>query len=346
MSSTMKEFAYILSFATLCNLTVTSCTEVSDARQPAADTSLPKNKTEIFFNKPITDTATYIALLKHISNGDSSGRWPVKDSLPNEGAMLPFQRIVAYYGNLYSKNMGILGELPKDSMLNKLQKEVDKWQQADTMLKVVPALHYIAVTAQSSPGPGNTYRLRMPFQQIDKIVSWASEINGLVFLDIQVGLSTLEKEIPLLEKYLSMPNVHLGIDPEFSMKTGKRPGTVIGTFDAADINYAINYLTTIVKKYNLPPKILVVHRFTQGMVTNYKQIKPNPSVQVVMDMDGWGFPAKKVNTYRQFIYPQPVEFTGFKIFYKNDTKRVGQAKEMQPEQVLKLVPQPVYIQYQ
>jgi hypothetical protein len=242
--------------------------------------------------------------------------------------------------------MGVLGEFPKDSMISRLKLEVDKWQAADTMVKVIPALHYIAVTAQQSPGPGNTYRLRMPFQQIDKIISWANEINALVFLDVQVGLSDLQKELPPLEKYLSLPNVHLGIDPEFSMKTGKRPGTVIGTFDAADINYAINFLTDIVKKNNLSPKILIVHRFTQPMVTNYKQIKPNPSVQVVMNMDGWGSSSKKIGTYKSFIYPQPVEYTGFKIFYKNDTKKIGAKTEMQPEQVLKLKPQPVYIQYQ
>jgi len=63
-------------------------------------------------------------------------------------------------------------------------------------------------------------------------------------------------------------------------------------------------------------------------------------------MDGWGTAPRKINTYKQFIYTEPVQFTGFKIFYKNDTKRVGQKNEMQPEQVLKLVPHPVYIQYQ
>ena len=325
-----------------CLVTV-SCSQVGNAKQVGGgDTTLPA-KPEV---KKNIDTALYKALLQHLSDSDKSGRWPVRDSFPLAGAILPFNRIVAYYGNLYSKNMGILGELPKDSMLKKLQGEVAKWQKADTAIRVIPALHYIAVTAQGSPGAGNTYRLRMPFNQIDKVISWASEINALVFLDVQVGLSTIDKELPLLEKYLSMPNVHLGIDPEFSMKTGKRPGSVIGTYDAADINYVVKYLANIVRKNNLPPKILIVHRFTQGMVTNYKQIKLDPAVQIVMDMDGWGFPAKKISTYRQFIYPQPVEFTGFKIFYKNDTKKSGQAKEMQPEQVLKLTPKPIYIQYQ
>jgi hypothetical protein len=64
-----------------------------------------------------------------------------------------------------------------------------------------------------------------------------------------------------------------------------------------------------------------------------------------MDMDGWGFPAKKVNTYRQVVYKEPVQFTGFKLFYKNDTLPPS-THLMTPEEVLKLKPQPSYIQYQ
>jgi hypothetical protein len=295
---------------------------------------------------PILDTVTYNNLIKYMSNGDSTGRWPVKNDYPKVGAILPFKRIVSYYGNLYSKQMGILGELPKDSMLKKLQGEVKKWTQADSLMPAIPALHYIAVTAQSSPGAAGKYRLRMPFHQIDTVINWAKTIDALVFIDIQVGLSTIQQELPEFERYLAMPQVHLGIDPEFSMKTGAKPGSVIGTYDAADINYVTNYLAEIVKKYDLPPKVLVIHRFTQGMVTNYKQIKLRPEVQIVMDMDGWGNPAKKIGTYKQFIYPQPVQFTGFKLFYKNDTKKVGETKVMQPDVLMKLTPKPVYIQYQ
>jgi hypothetical protein len=293
----------------------------------------------------VLDTALYDQLLLKNVNGDSSGKWPVKHAYPNAGAILPFKRIVAFYGNLYSTRMGILGELPEDQMLKKLQEEVAKWQAADTTVEVIPALHYIAVTAQGSPGKGNTYRLRMPFNQIDKVLKMAEKINALVFIDIQVGLSSLEKEVPELEKYLKMPNVHFGIDPEFSMKTGHAPGKVVGSFDAADINYTTEYLAKLVKENNLPPKILVVHRFTQNMVTNYKQIKLRPEVQVVMDMDGWGHQARKINTYKQFIYKEPVQFTGFKLFYKNDLREAN-SHLMTPAEVLKLKPQPIYIQYQ
>ena len=291
------------------------------------------------------DTAKYDQLLTYVTNSDSSGKWPVKSDYPVAGAILPFKRIVAFYGNLYSTRMGILGELPEKEMLEKLQGEVKKWQDADSTLEVIPALHYIAITAQGSPGKGNKYRLRMPFKEIDKILVMAQKINALVFIDIQVGLSTLQEELPQFEQYLKMPNVHFGIDPEFSMKGGQAPGKVVGSFDAADINYTTEYLAKLVKENNLPPKIIVVHRFTQKMVTNYQQIKKRPEVQIVMDMDGWGHQARKINTYRQFIHKEPVQFTGFKLFYKNDLREAN-SHVMSPAEILKLKPQPVYIQYQ
>jgi len=293
---------------------------------------------------PALDSVAYTQRMTAMANGDSSGRWPVAHDFPTAGAIFPFNRIVAFYGNLYSKRMGILGELPRQEMLTKLKSEVAAWQAADSTTRVIPALHYIAVTAQGSPGKGSKYRLRMPFHQIDSVISMANEINALVFIDVQVGLSTVQEEIPQFEQYLKMPNVHLGIDPEFSMKGGEAPGKVIGTMDAADINFTTNYLAKLAKENNLPPKILVVHRFTQRMVTNYKQIANHPEVQIVMDMDGWGYPAKKLTTYREFIYKEPVQFTGFKLFYKNDLR--DNSRLLTPQEVLKQKPQPMYIQYQ
>ena len=68
-------------------------------------------------------------------------------------------------------------------------------------------------------------------------------------------------------------------------------------------------------------------------------------LQVVMDMDGWGFGAKKINTYDAVIYPEPVQFTGFKLFYKNDLKPPS-TRMLTPAEILDLTPQPSFIQYQ
>ncbi|HVM88637.1 MAG TPA: hypothetical protein VMT76_10660 [Puia sp.] len=317
----------------------------SEKNLKASKDSTIKNDSATSSTPLVLDTALYNEKIVKLANGDSSGRWPVKTAYPNAGAILPFKRIVAYYGNLYSKKMGVLGEYPEKEMLEKLSVEVKKWEAADSTMPVQPALHYIAVTAQGYAGKDGKYRLRMPAKHIDSVLKMAAKINAIVFLDVQVALSDVQAEVPLLEQYLKMPQVHLGIDPEFSMKTGKKPGTVIGTMDAADINFVSDYLAKLVKANNLPPKILVVHRFTQAMVTNYKNIKVHPEVQMVMDMDGWGAQARKFNTYKEFISKQPVEFTGFKLFYKNDFREKG-SRILTPPEVLRLKPQPVYIQYQ
>lgn len=295
--------------------------------------------------KKVTDPKTGVVSEVSVPLLPVAHLWPVKTVYPKDGALLPFNRIIAYYGNLYSRQMGVLGQYPEEEMLAKLDREVKKWQLADPSTPVIPALHYIAVTAQASPGESGKYRLRMPGSEIEKVLAMAEKIDGIVFLDVQVGLSDVQSEIPLLEKFLKLPNVHLGIDPEFSMKTGKAPGKVIGTFDASDINFTIDYLSKIVKENDLPPKILVIHRFTQGMVTNYKNIKTPSEVQLVMHMDGWGGQAHKFATYRDYIYKEPVQFTGFKLFYKNDTLKEGSAL-LTPPELLQLRPIPSYIQFQ
>ena len=294
------------------------------------------------------DTAAYDKKLNEIANTSTTTEadlWPAKTVYPNAGAILPFNRIVAYYGNLYSKYMGVLGQYPEEEMLRRLTEEERKWESADPGTPAIPALHYIAVVAQAGPGRDGRYRARMPDKEIEKVLKMAEKINALVFLDIQPGLSNMQAEIPTLEKYLKLPQVHLGIDPEYSMKTGAVPGKAIGTMDAQDINFTADFLAKIVRENNLPPKVLVVHRFTQKMVTNSKEIKPLPEVQIVMNMDGFGGAGNKKNTYRQYIYKEPVQFTGFKLFYKEDLRKPGTVL-MTPEELLKLTPIPIYIQYQ
>jgi hypothetical protein len=52
-----------------------------------------------------------------------------------------------------------------------------------------------------------------------------------------------------------------------------------------------------------------------------------------------------VNTYKQVIQPEPVQFTGFKLFYKADLQAPAH-RLMTPAEVLSLTPAPIFIQYQ
>jgi hypothetical protein len=271
--------------------------------------------------------------------------WPVKYPPPLPGSILPYKRIVAYYGNPKSKKMGALGEYPKDEMLRRLKGEVAKWEKADPSLPVQPALHLVAVVAQGEPGKAGKYRMIHPDALVNEVYGWAKEIKGIFFIDIQTGHSDIRTILPRFEWILKNPDVHLGIDPEFNLiKSGKIPCKKIGTYDAADINYASGFLKDLVKKYNLPPKVFVVHRFTRKMVTNAKSIVVRPEVQMVMHMDGWGPPWLKRDSYRDYIIKEPVQFTGFKLFYHNDTKKGDPL--MTCQDLLKLNPKPIYVQYQ
>ncbi len=270
--------------------------------------------------------------------------WPVPGPAPLPGSLLPERRIIAYYGNPLSKRMGILGELPVDQMLGRLDREVDAWRKADPATPVQPALHLIAMVAQGDKGRDGKYRAKMADTLIERVYGWTRRRDAVLFLDLQVGLSTIQAETPRFETFLARPDVHLGIDPEFAMHDGTPPGKKIGWYTADDINWTIDYLAALVTKHNLPPKVLVIHRFTQRMVRDTERIKRDPRVQVVMHMDGWGGPRLKRDSYRAFIYKEPVQFAGFKIFYKNDTR--GGNPLMTPADLLALTPVPLYIQYQ
>jgi hypothetical protein len=255
-------------------------------------------------------------------------------------ALLPGSRIVAFYGTPLSTRMGILGEIPRDRMLAKLDTVAAEWARVDSTRTVRPALHLIVTVAQPLPGGDGMYRLRHGDAVIQKVVDWADSRGWLVFLDIQVGQSTVAAETERLLPWLARPNVHLAIDPEFAMPPGGVPGRRIGRIDAADVNAAIEQLVRVVQIHRLPPKVLVVHRFTEGMLTNHQAIESDPRVQVVIHMDGFGAPSLKRDIYRLIVQERPVQFAGIKLFYKNDKPMLT------PAEIVRMLPTPVYVQYQ
>jgi hypothetical protein len=318
----------------------TDSTDIAAPATPAAP--LPQSAGEV----PRRTRRDSVALASMTKPDSALDRlWPVKMPRPLAGAVLPARRVVAFYGNPLSKKMGVLGEYPREQMLGMLDREVARWAKADPSTPVVPALHLIVTVAQGAPGKNGLYRLWMRDSLVNEVHSWARSRKALFFMDVQVGKSTVPAELPRLRPFLEHPDAHLGLDPEFAMApSGAVPGRKIGVLDARDINWAVDFLDEIVRSKNLPPKILVVHRFTRGMVTNASKIRYTPHVQVVMHMDGWGPPWLKFDTYHDYVKAEPVQFTGFKLFFHNDTKKGDPL--LTPAEVLRLNPRPLYIQYQ
>jgi hypothetical protein len=262
---------------------------------------------------------------------------PTATGVP-DGALLPAWRIVAYYGNPLAGILGVLGELPPEQMLARLQAQADAYAAADPTRPVQPALQLIAVMARAGAGNDDRYRARMDPELIDKVAGWAEDRGYLLILDVQLGRSSVAAEVGALEDYLRRPYVHLALDPEFAMAPGQVPGEAIGRLNAATINWAVDYLGELVTAEQLPPKVLIVHRFLPSMVPDPTDIRTDPRVQVVLDMDGFGSPSVKVRKYYDLVAGQPASFAGIKLFYRHDTPLLA------PEAVLDLDPDVIIYQ--
>jgi hypothetical protein len=264
---------------------------------------------------------------------------PSPTAVPVRG-VLPDHRILAYYGNPLAKEMGILGEVPPDQMLARLKQQMSAYTSADDSRPVVPALELVTPAAEGWPGEDGLYRARMKPEVINQVAGWAESNNALLILDVQIGLSNVPEEVDALMPYLKRPYVHLALDPEFAIPSGHIPGQVVGTLDGATIDGVVRTLSDVVAANHLPPKILIVHRFTDDMVTNAWEIAPNQNVQVVVTMDGFGPPSLKLAQYHSYVHDQGVQYSGIKLFYHHDVPLLS------PPQVVGLNPAPDLIIYQ
>jgi hypothetical protein len=256
------------------------------------------------------------------------------------GAVLPGRRIVSYYGNPLSAAMGILGELSPQQMMARLRQQAEAYAAADPGRPVHPAIELVAIVAQEGPGADGMYRLQMDTELIEEVAQWAEQNDFLLILDVQPGRSSVAAEVRAMLPFLKRPFVHLALDPEFAMATNQRPGQAIGSIDAAAINDTIRTLGQLVTAEQLPPKLLIVHRFTENMVTNHHKIQLDPRVQVAIAMDGFGSPAAKIGKHQELVRDQPVQFSGFKLFYRQDVPVIT------PDEVIKLDPSPDVVIYQ
>ncbi len=253
-------------------------------------------------------------------------------------------RLIAYYGTPLSNGMGILGRLDKPTMISSLKRDVAMWQKADPATPTRCTMELIAVVAQAAPGRSGLYRGRAAPDVVRRVLGWAREAGCLLLLDVQVGWSSVAGELAYLEPFLAEPDVHLALDPEWDMPPGVKPGSQIGTMDAGDINGAVDLLDRLVRDRKLGPKMLVVHRFREFMVTNPTKIRTPSTIRLVANMDGFGTPERKLQSYAVALRGMPTRLSGFKLFTnpKLDTPMLTPAQTLGG----RVMPPPVFINYQ
>jgi len=268
------------------------------------------------------------------------GETLVKGAEDQTDGPLKDHRLVAYYGHPNSTNMGILGEMEPDALMDKLKEQTQAYSNADPERPAIPTIELISTVAKRDPGPNGKHYTRTPPEQIDKYAKLAKENGALLMLDVQLGTDSVLHQVKLLEKWLKLPYVHLAIDTEFHVEEGETPGIDLGQVNGAEVQEAVDYLSNLVEENNLPDKIVLVHQFMDEALTNKEAIQPTENIEVALNYDGWGPASTKMSLYRKFVRNEAVQYGGFKIFYNKDEP------VLTPEEVLTLDPNPAIINYQ
>ncbi|MDQ6826750.1 MAG: hypothetical protein M3Z14_06075 [Candidatus Eremiobacteraeota bacterium] len=265
-----------------------------------------------------------------------------KDAAPQLSAggrtIFPAHRVVAYYGAAEVPALGVLGQGPPVQIARKLLSQVRRYEIGNK--RVIPAFELIATVAQRSPGAAGKYSASSEDAIVARYLSQVRKMKGLLILDIQPGRASFSPEVRRYEKFLLEPDVSVALDPEWKMSASEIPDQQIGHTDAAAVNEVSAFLAQIIKRHNLPQKLLVIHEFTTDMVEHKERILDRPGVAITFHVDGFGSRAAKLSKYRILSRAGSGRFLGFKLFYDQDPDLLS------PSEVLRLMPRPDLITYQ
>ncbi|WP_420642375.1 hypothetical protein [Candidatus Leptofilum sp.] len=245
-------------------------------------------------------------------------------------------RLVAFYGSPTGPGLGILGELPRQQMHERLLATISEYEPF-TDRPILSAYHL--VTTVANPHPPNYYH-RVDLGLIERWVEEAAALETAVILDIQPGRGNIMAEFERLEHLLYEPHVHFAIDPEFVMNSWQIPLVNVGQLHAAEINEIQARMNDIGAEIGLN-RVLILHQFKPSMLPDKSLIEDYPYVEIVIDGDGVGPAAAKIRNYTTYANEPAFEFGGFKLFPTD-----GDYPVLTPTEVMSLEPQPVLIIYQ
>ncbi|HEY7833738.1 MAG TPA: hypothetical protein VIG30_09230 [Ktedonobacterales bacterium] len=327
---------------------------------------------------PVTDAYSIGQALPHYQSGPDSWAWR---------ATLPGSRIILYYGIVGSPQGGVIGYYGGDEngLLNRLQNQGQAYAQLDPSHPVVMGLDIVDPLADAAPQQG-FYIDRMGPDILQHYLDLTRANHMLLFFDMQIGYSSMQRELTYLLPYLQYPWVNVAIDPEWDhAHNGQSEGCpgvqdnidATGRMYASEINYVIAQLSALVIANHLPPKTLVLHQYQYGEDPNnggyicdnrkpsegWQNIHPMAGVNLVINCDGvgsslYGGLSLKLQVYSIFDHDQQIGlaaehipvYTAIKLYYYYPDLGLApnfyDDPQMTPQEVLALDPPPLLVMYQ
>lgn len=261
-----------------------------------------------------------------------------RPELPGGGRRLfPGHLVVALYGSPLTHRLGRLGLGPPSFAAEVLK---DQARAYGRTRPVLPALEVVSTVAGRHPGQDGSYTHLLSEDKIEAYLAQARALGGLLIIDIQPGRRSFLADVPRYERFLKEADVGLALDPEWRVGPGEIPGRRVGRVTAGEVNEVIDHLAAIVRRYDLPQKLLVIHQFTPFMIKDRNTLHVPPEVAVTFDIDGVGRREAKIANYEDLAIGPRGTHHGIKLYYTRD---VGL---MAPWEILSLQPQPDLVVYQ
>jgi hypothetical protein len=310
---------------------LTAC--ASDAGDPAAGSTPPASVTGASATGPASTGSPTSA---------TPTPTPTLAELPRGGReIFPTYRLFGYSGSPGSSAFGRLGVGDLDARVRELERRGAAYADGRTVL---PVLELVTVIAQATPGKDGDYSQRVADATINRYLAAARRHRALLLLNVQPGRADFIDQVKQLEPWLKQPDVGVALDPEWAVSKGQVPGRVYGSTTGAELDQVARYLDSLVRRYDLPQKVMVFHQVAAKVVRHQSAVKEHAGVVVIKSVDGIGSREAKTATWRVLVKSLPSSIhPGFKLFFDEDARH---GKLMTPAQVMALKPQPEYVLFE
>ncbi|KQQ41747.1 hypothetical protein [Nocardioides sp. Leaf307] len=245
--------------------------------------------------------------------------------------------LVAYYGTAQTPALGVLGEGAPEQVRERLDAAARPFARPGS--PVQPVYELIVTIADAGPGDDGDYAHDVPRAEVERWIAAARRHDALLLLDLQPGRTGFLDTARRWEWALREPHVGLALDPEWRMGRREVPGQVIGSVGAREVDRTSAWLAGLVRRWELPQKLFVLHQFRTDMVRDLAAVTSRRELATVQHVDGFGAPREKLATYRAVVRPQQFR-RGFKLFYDEDVDLMG------PREVHAIRPAVRFVSYQ